>query len=95
MHNSGIDPLTPMMHVISFQCGMNGMQMLMTWFASYVNLVRSRWACALHEHMHGKHAIIKMGTLKYSNALTGMPVDSSLRKLNASHFNVLITQKCT
>ena len=39
--------------------------------------------------MHGTHVVIKMGTSKYSNGLTGMP---NLGKLTASHFNALITQ---
>ena len=34
----------------------------------------------------------KIGALKYSNGLTGMPADLNLRKLTASHFIVLITQ---
>ena len=42
--------------------------------------------------MHGTHAIIKMGALKYSNGLMGMPADSNLKKLTASHFNVQNTQ---
>ena len=33
-----------------------------------------------------------MGMLKYSNGLMGMPANSNLRKLTASHFKVLITQ---
>ena len=32
-----------------------------------------------------------MGAPKYSNGLTGMPADLNLRKLAASHFQVLIT----
>ena len=43
-------------------------------------------------HMHGTCAISKMGMPKYLNGLTGMPADSNLRKLAASHFWVLITQ---
>ena len=42
--------------------------------------------------MHGTHAVIKMGVLKYSNGLMGMPADLNLRKLTTSHFNALITQ---
>ena len=36
-----------------------------------------------------------MGVLKYLNSLTGMPANLNLRKLTASHFNALITQKWT
>ena len=70
----------------------NAGDIMVMWFASYVSLVMSSWAYALGTHMHGTHAIIKMGGLKHSNGLTGMPADSNLRKLTASHFNVLITQ---
>ena len=65
---------------------------MVTWFASYAYLVMSQWACALHVHMHGTHAISKMGMPKYLNGLTGMPAGLNLRKLTASHFYVLITQ---
>ena len=34
----------------------------------------------------------KMGAPKYSNSLKGMPADSNLTKLTASHFKALITQ---
>ena len=50
---------------------------MVTWFASYANLVMSQWACASCACVHGAHAIIKMGTLKYSNGLTGMPANSN------------------
>ena len=43
-------------------------------------------------HVHGAHAIMKMGTLMYLNGLTGMAADSNLRKLTTSHCNVVITQ---
>ena len=33
-----------------------------------------------------------LGAHKYLNGLTGMPADSNLRKLTASHCNFLITQ---
>ena len=46
----------------------------------------------MRAHMHGAHAIIKMGASKYLNSLTGMPADSNLGKLTASHFKALITQ---
>ena len=42
--------------------------------------------------MHGACAISKMGALKYSNGLTGTPVNLNLRKLTPSHLNALITQ---
>ena len=53
------------------------------------NLVMSQWACMSHVHVHGAHAIIRMGVLKDSN---GLPADLNLMKLTASHFNALITQ---
>ena len=65
---------------------------MVMWLTSYANFVMSQWACMSHVHMHGACAIIEMGTLKYSNGLMGMPADPNLRKLTASHFNVLITQ---
>ena len=42
--------------------------------------------------MHGAHSIFKMGVIKYLNGLTGIPTNSNLRKLTASHYNALITQ---
>ena len=65
---------------------------MVTWFAPYVNLVMSRWACVLRMHMHGAHAIIKMGSSKYLNCLMGTPADLNVGKLTASHFKALITQ---
>ena len=70
----------------------NAGDVMVTWFASYVNLVTSRWACASLVRMHGAHAVIKMGALKYSNGLMIMPADLNLRKLTTSNVNVLITQ---
>ena len=65
---------------------------MVTWFASYANLATSWWPCVSRMCVHGAHAIIKMGMSKYSNSLTGMPADSNLTKLTASHFKALITQ---
>ena len=65
---------------------------MVMWFASYANLVMSQWACASCAHVHGSCAIIKMGTSKYLNGLTGTRADSNLGKLTVSHFNALITQ---
>ena len=70
----------------------NAGDIMVTWFASYANLVTSCWACASHERMHGAHAIIKMNASKYLNGLTGTPADSNLGKLAASHFEALLTQ---
>ena len=70
----------------------NAGDVMVTWFTHDVNLVTSRWACALHASVHGARAIIKMGACKYSNSLMGMPADSNLGKITASHFKVLITQ---
>ena len=69
----------------------NAGDIIVMWFAYDANLVTSRWACALCAHVHGAHAIIKMDS-KYWNGLTGMPADSNLGKLTASHFKALITQ---
>ena len=81
-------------HLISpwHEWNTNAGDVMVTWFASYVNLVMSRWACVSLMHVHGTCAIITMGTSKYSNGLMGMPANLNLRKLTASHFNVLTTQ---
>ena len=71
---------------------MNSGDVMVMWFASYANLVMSQWACALHAHMHGTHALGEMGELKYLKSLMGMPANWNLRKLTDSHFQVLITQ---
>ena len=71
---------------------MNAGDVMVTWFASYDNLATSRLACMLCVHMHGAHAIIKMGASKYLNSLTGTPANSNLTKLTASHSKALITQ---
>ena len=60
---------------------MNAGDVMVTWFAPYVNLVMSQWACASCACMHDTHAIIRMGMPKYSNSLTGIPADLNLRKL--------------
>ena len=65
---------------------------MVTWFASYANLVTSQWACVSCTCMHGTHAIIKMDRSKYLNSLMGTPAESNLGKLTATHFNALITQ---
>ena len=65
---------------------------MVMWFAHDANLVTSRWACAPHVHEHGAHAIIKMGTSKYLNCLTGMPANSNLGEITASHSKAPITQ---
>ena len=70
----------------------NAGDIMVMWFASYVNLVTSPWACASCMHVHGTCAIIKMGASKYLNSLMGMPTNSNLMKLTASHFNALNTQ---
>ena len=80
-------------HLISIwhEWNANAGDVMVIWFTSYANLVMSQWACTSLAHVHGTHAIIKMGVLKYLNSLTGMPANSNLRKLTAPHF-VLITQ---
>ena len=79
-------------HATLFLRGTNGTQMLVTWFASYANLVMSQWACTSCAHVHGARALLKMGASKYLNGLTGTPADLNLTKLTTSHFNALITQ---
>ena len=87
---------TPMMscHLVftRHEWNANAGDVMVMWFASYVNFVMSRWACMLHMCMHGACTIIKMGASKYLNGLMGMPANSNLGKLTASHFNALITQ---
>ena len=78
-----------------YEWNTNAVDVMVTWFASYVNLVMSQWACTLCACMHGAHTQSKMGMPKYSNGLTGTPANSNLRKLTASHFQVLITQNAT
>ena len=70
----------------------NAGDVMVTWFTSYANLMTSQWACVSHVHMHGAHAISRMGTSKYSIGLMGTPANLNLMKLAASHFNALITQ---
>ena len=65
---------------------------MVTWLASYANLVMSQWACVSCMCMHGACAVMKMDTLKYLNGLMHTPADSHLRKLTTSHSQVLITQ---
>ena len=81
-------------HLVSMwhEWNMNAGDIMVMWFASYANLVMSCWACTLCACMHGAHAIIEMGMSKYSNRLSGMPADSNLGKLTASHFKALIIQ---
>ena len=59
---------------------MNAGDAIETWFTSYAYLVTLQWACVLHAHVYGAHAIIKIGMVKYSNGLMGTPADSNLRK---------------
>ena len=66
--------------------------MMVTWFASYANLIMSCWACVSCMCMHGAHAINKMGILKYSNGLMGTPANLNLMKLTASNFFAQTTQ---
>ena len=70
----------------------NAGDVMVMWFAHDVSLVMSCWACASRAHMHGAHAIIKMGASKYSNGLMGTPADLNLGKLTTSHFKAPITQ---
>ena len=63
----------------------NAGDVMVTWCASYVNLMTSCFACALHTREHGTCEIINMGTFNYLNSLTGMPAESNLMKLTVSH----------
>ena len=75
-----------------YEWNVNAGDIMVTWFASYVNLVTSRWACTSCAYMHGACALRKMGASKYLNGLMGMPAKLNLRKLTDSHFQVLIAQ---
>ena len=68
-------------HLISMwhEWNTNAGDVMLMWFAAYVNLVTSGWACTSHVLVHGAHAIIKMGAPKYSNSLMGMPANLNLR----------------
>ena len=87
---------TPMMpcHLISMwhEWNANAGDVMVMWIASYANLVTSHWACTSRTRLHGTHSIIQMGASKYLNGLTGMPANSNLMKLTATHLKVLITQ---
>ena len=86
-------PMTPC-HLIAMwhEWIANAGDVMVTWFASYANLVTSCWACMSHVHVHGACAIIKNGVSKYPSSLAGMQADSNLWKITASHFWVLNTQ---
>ena len=43
----------------------NAGDVMVTWFASYANLVMSHWACTLCVHMHGTCATIRNSVSKY------------------------------
>ena len=75
-------------HLIStwHEWNVNTGDVMVTWFVSYANLVMSQWVCVSCTHVHGAHAIIKMGMSKYLNGLMGTPANSNLGKLATSHF---------
>ena len=70
---------------------MNANDIMMTWFALFVNLVMSHLTCVLHVCMHGTCTLNKYGVPKYLSDLVSMQADSNLGKLTASHFGVLNT----
>ena len=70
----------------------NAGDIMVTWFASYMNLVTSCWACASCACMHGACALRKMGAFKYLNGL--MPAKLNLRKSTDSHFSGTNHPKC-
>ena len=86
-------PMTPC-HFIPMwhEWNMNANDIMMMWFALFVNLVTSHLACAMLTCMHGAHALNKYGMSKYPSGLACMQADSILAKIMDSHFWVLNTQ---
>ena len=57
------------------QWNANTGDIIVMWSTLYANLGTSLQTCVLHACMHGTCDICKMGALKYSNGLVGMPAD--------------------
>ena len=70
----------------------NSGDIMVMWFTSYVNLVTSLWACALHVCMHGTCAVSKNGVPKYPSRLVVTQANLNLAKLTIPYFQVLNTQ---
>ena len=79
--------IIPMQH----KWNTNADDIIMTWFALYVNHVTSHLACASCRHMHGAWALYKYAGSKYLSGLVYMEANLNLGKLTASHFQVLNT----
>ena len=70
----------------------NTNDVMMMWFALYVNLVTSHQACMTCVHVHGTHALCKSSASKYLSDLVCMQADPNLAKITTSQFWVLSTQ---
>ena len=70
----------------------NADDVMMTWFTLFVNLVISCQACTSCAYVHSACALNKNSVPKYPRGLACTQADSNLRKLTASHFQVLDTQ---
>ena len=81
-------PFIPMWH----EWNMNAGDIMVTWYASYANLVMSHWAFVPHTCVHGTCGLSKHGTPKYPSGLAFTQADLNLGKLTASDFWVLNTQ---
>ena len=68
----------------------NAGDVMVMWFASYVILVMSCWACASCAHVQGVHALSKNGMSKYPSCLAFTQANLNLGKITASHFQVLL-----
>ena len=67
----------------------NSNDVMMTGFASFVNLGMSCLAYAMHTDMHGACALHRYGTSKYQSGLACTQADLNLEKITASHVWVL------
>ena len=65
---------------------------MMMWFASFMNLVTSHLGCMTCMHVHDAHALYKYGTSNYPSGLACTQANSNLEKITASCFQVLNAQ---
>ena len=83
-------------HATSFLLGTkwnaNANDIMMTWFALYVNPLITHWACMTCMHVHGTCALCKTSTSKYLSSLACMQADMNIVKITSSHFQVLNAQ---
>ena len=73
----------------------NANDIMMMWFALYVNLVMSCQACMMCMCMHGAHALCRTcrtSTSKYWSGLACTQANPNLVKITAPHFQVLNNQ---